>query len=59
MLVLRYFEDLPESQVALLLGCSVGTVRRATRRSRVRLRALAASSRPGNARPDLRGDGVA
>jgi RNA polymerase sigma-70 factor (sigma-E family) len=27
VLVLRYFEDLPESQVADLLGCSVGTVK--------------------------------
>jgi hypothetical protein len=26
MLVLRYLEDLPEAQVADLLGCSVGTV---------------------------------
>ncbi len=27
VLVLRYFEDLPEAQVADLLGCSVGTVK--------------------------------
>jgi RNA polymerase sigma-70 factor (sigma-E family) len=27
VLVLRYFEDLPEAQVASILGCSVGTVR--------------------------------
>src|SRR5258708_3910369 len=27
VLVLRYLEDLPESQVAEILGCSVGTVR--------------------------------
>ena len=27
VLVLRYFEDLPEAQVAASLGCSVGTVK--------------------------------
>ncbi|MEU7663630.1 SigE family RNA polymerase sigma factor [Streptomyces lincolnensis] len=41
MLVLRYFEDLPESEVARLLGCSVGTVRSTTHRSLARLRSLA------------------
>ncbi|MCQ9131228.1 SigE family RNA polymerase sigma factor [Streptomyces hilarionis] len=41
VLVLRYFEDLPEAEVAALLGCSVGTVRSTTHRSLARLRALA------------------
>ncbi|MFI6928878.1 SigE family RNA polymerase sigma factor [Streptomyces sp. NPDC050287] len=41
MLVLRYFEDLPEADVARLLGCSVGTVRSTTHRSLARLRSLA------------------
>ncbi|MFF5312235.1 SigE family RNA polymerase sigma factor [Streptomyces massasporeus] len=41
VLVLRYFEDLPEGEVARILGCSVGTVRSATHRSLARLRALA------------------
>jgi RNA polymerase sigma-70 factor (sigma-E family) len=41
VLVLRYFEDLPEADVARLLGCSVGTVRSTTHRSLARLRALA------------------
>ncbi|MFI5570613.1 SigE family RNA polymerase sigma factor [Streptomyces sp. NPDC051740] len=41
MLVLRYFEDLPEAEVARVLGCSVGTVRSTTHRSLARLRALA------------------
>lgn len=39
--LLRYFEDLPEADVARLLGCSVGTVRSTTQRSLSRLRALA------------------
>ncbi|MET9904065.1 SigE family RNA polymerase sigma factor [Streptomyces sp. NPDC006446] len=41
VLVLRYFEDLPESEVARVLGCSVGTVRSTTHRSLARLRTLA------------------
>ncbi|MEV4102315.1 sigma-70 family RNA polymerase sigma factor [Nonomuraea sp. NPDC049649] len=41
VLVLRYFEDLPEQEVARQLGCSVGTVRSTTHRSLARLRAVA------------------
>ncbi|MVO86898.1 SigE family RNA polymerase sigma factor [Streptomyces sp. p1417] len=41
VLVLRYFEDLPEADVAGILGCTVGTVRSTTHRSLARLRALA------------------
>jgi RNA polymerase sigma-70 factor (sigma-E family) len=41
MLVLRFFEDLPEAEVARLLGCGVGTVRSTTHRSLARLRVLA------------------
>lgn len=41
VLVLRYFEDLPEAEVARILGCSVGTVRSTNHRSLARLRALA------------------
>lgn len=40
VLVLRYFEDLPEADVARLLGCSVGTVRSTTHRSLAKLRRL-------------------
>jgi RNA polymerase sigma-70 factor (sigma-E family) len=39
-LVLRFFEDLPEAQVADLLGCSVGTVETHTHRGIRRLREL-------------------
>lgn len=39
ILVLRYFGDFSEAQVAEMLGCSVGTVKSTTSRSLVRLRA--------------------
>lgn len=39
-IVLRYFEDLPESEVAQIMGCSVGTVRSQTHRALAKLRAL-------------------
>ncbi|HEY3834229.1 MAG TPA: SigE family RNA polymerase sigma factor [Acidimicrobiia bacterium] len=38
VLVLRYFEDLTEAQIADLLGCSPGTVKKATWRAMARLR---------------------
>lgn len=38
-LVLRYFEDLSEVQVAEVMGCSVGTVKSTTSRALERLRA--------------------
>ena len=41
VLVLRYFEDLSESQVADLLNVSVGTVRSQTRAALDRLRVVA------------------
>lgn len=41
VLVLRYFEDLPEAEVAQIMGCSVGTVRSTAHRSLARLRAMA------------------
>ena len=39
-IVLRYFEDLPEREVAALLGCPVGTVKALVHRGLHRLRAL-------------------
>ena len=40
VLVLRYYEDLPEARVAEVLGCTVGTVRSRTHRAVTRLRQL-------------------
>ncbi|MFF5264658.1 SigE family RNA polymerase sigma factor [Actinomadura viridis] len=40
VLVLRYFEDLPEAQVAHILGCSVGTVRSQAHKAIARLREM-------------------
>ena len=39
VLVLRYFEDLSEAQVAELLGCSIGTVKSTASRGLTRLQA--------------------
>ena len=38
VLVLRYLEDLPEDQVASILGCSVGTVRSQTHKAIAQLK---------------------
>jgi len=43
VLVLRYFEDLSEAQVADLLGCSTGTVKSSASRGVARLRGLLTS----------------
>jgi RNA polymerase sigma-70 factor (sigma-E family) len=40
VLVLRYYEDLPEAQVAAILGCSVGTVRSQAHKAVTRLRSV-------------------
>jgi DNA-binding NarL/FixJ family response regulator len=36
--VLRYYEDLAEDQVALIMGCSVGTVKSQAAKALVKLR---------------------
>jgi RNA polymerase sigma-70 factor (sigma-E family) len=41
VLVLRYFEDLSETETASIMGCSVGTVRSQAHRALARLRELA------------------
>jgi RNA polymerase sigma factor (sigma-70 family) len=44
VLVLRYLEDLPEAQVADILGCSVGTVRSQSHKAITQLRSVLASA---------------
>src|SRR5260370_37303542 len=50
VLVLRYFDDLPEAEIAEMLGCSLGTVKSQAARALARLRdttdARAASAGP-------------
>ena len=52
VLVLRYFEDLSEAETAVLLGCSVGTVKSQAARGLARLREATgeAGARPSGAR---------
>lgn len=45
VLVLRYFQDLSEAQVADILGCSIGTVKSSASRGLARLRELVSSPR--------------
>jgi RNA polymerase sigma-70 factor (sigma-E family) len=47
-LVLRYFDDLPEAQVADLMGCSVGSVKTHTYRGLNAMRGLLGDLRPVN-----------
>lgn len=55
--VLRYYQDLPEQQVAELLGCPLGTARSLTSRGVARLRQLMApvTDPPAEARRAVRG----
>jgi RNA polymerase sigma-70 factor (sigma-E family) len=51
VVVLRYWEDLPETEVAALLGCSVGTVKSTASRGVARLRQVMSrtdTSAPGS-----------
>lgn len=66
VLVLRYFEDMTEAQIAAALGCSVGTVKSSLSRALARLRAAEAarlgapdSGNPGSGSPGSgRGSGT-
>ena len=46
--MLRYLEDLPEAQVADILGCSVGTVRSQTHKAIAQLRSVLPSLDPAS-----------
>ena len=50
VVVLRYWADLPEAEVAAVLGCSVGNVKSTSSRALARLRELMAAERPATAR---------
>lgn len=52
VVVLRYFDDLPEAEVAALLGCSVGTVKSQASRALAKLRADGALAGLGPRRAD-------
>jgi RNA polymerase sigma-70 factor (sigma-E family) len=46
MVVLRFYEDLPEERVAQLMGCSVGTVKSTTSRALAKLREHGLATEP-------------
>ncbi|MEA2452171.1 MAG: hypothetical protein QOG04_881 [Actinomycetota bacterium] len=48
--VLRYFEDLPESEIAEILGCSVGTVKSQLSKARAKLEPVLAGDLPAGDR---------
>jgi len=52
VLVLRYYEDLTEAQTALLLGCSVGSVKTQASRALARLRGIVGTTDYGSQQPD-------
>ncbi|MEV4693155.1 SigE family RNA polymerase sigma factor [Micromonospora echinospora] len=47
VLVLRYWEDLPEAEVAAVMGCAVGTVKSQAARGLARLRVVLDGERAG------------
>jgi RNA polymerase sigma-70 factor (sigma-E family) len=48
VVVMRYFSDLPEAEVAAILGCSVGTVKSSASRALTRLRLTLEESETGS-----------
>jgi RNA polymerase sigma-70 factor (sigma-E family) len=48
VIVLRYWEDLPEPEVAAILGCSAGTVKSTASRGLARLRSAVADGESGH-----------
>jgi DNA-directed RNA polymerase specialized sigma24 family protein len=56
VVVLRYWEDMTETQVAAVLRCSVGTVKSQASKGLARLRASAALRDPSDVHGESRGD---
>jgi RNA polymerase sigma-70 factor (sigma-E family) len=54
VVVLRYYDDLPEREVAAMLGCSVGTVKSQAAKGLAKLRSALAEAAELD-RPDLEG----
>ena len=50
VVVLRYYDDLPDAEIAELLGCAVGTVRSQAARALTKLRAYGALALEGDIR---------
>ena len=56
VLVLRYWEDVPDAEIAAALNCGEGTVRSQASRALARLRELCADSRQPRAQYSARGE---
>lgn len=56
VLVLRYWEDVPDAEIAAVLNCGEGTVRSQASRALARLRQLSAGSLTARAQNPARGD---
>jgi RNA polymerase sigma-70 factor (sigma-E family) len=56
VLVLRYFQDLPEAEIARTLGCSVGTVKSQISRGLARLRQVTGVAAAGETSAPVVGD---
>ena len=56
VLVMRYWEDLPDAEIAATLNCSAGTVRSQASRGLARLRELSGETSPARSEYSTRGE---
>jgi DNA-directed RNA polymerase specialized sigma24 family protein len=56
VLVMRYWEDVPDAEIAAALNCSVATVRSQASRALTRLRELSGGSSAARSDYSARGD---